>query len=178
MIPLRDKHRRFANEYFKTQNGTQSYLKVYKCDPNAAKSGASRLLKNVNVRKYLAQMEEAATREVVEQKVISENEILQEETKLALQNLTAVLDENGQMLAFGDWPADIRAAIRSIKFTDDMAGNRVISEVQFYDKGQALNRLEKCYGMQVEKREVTGQLDIRAVLASIDGKNRGKLPQE
>jgi len=93
--------------------------------------------------------------------------------------------------AVKDWPEDLQAAIKTIKYDKlrtgtDAHGNGIfekfIKEITFNDKGAALNRLERCKGMQVEKREIKAQLDIRMMLTEIDGLNRDgkslRLPQD
>ena len=116
---------------------------------------------------------------------------MQQETRIASADIGDIFDEIGEIMELHDWPEDLRAAIKDFKFdrirvgTDDH-GNAIykkyLKKLTFHDRGAALNRLEKCYGMHQgnkrEKKEVSGGIDIRAILAKIDGLNRGKLPQE
>lgn len=184
-------HKRFADHYFKNGDAPASYLYVYKCKPKSALVGASRLLATVDIKEYLQSLEEKMTDAIVEERIASNNEILQEETKIALMKIPGIFDENGTLRELNDWPEDLKAAVKTIKYDKmrtgtDAQGNPVfekfIKELTFNDKGAALNRLEKCFGMQVERKEIKAQLDIRMILTEIDGLNRDgqslKLPQD
>lgn len=53
-IELKPEHRVFAEEYVIDWNGTRSYMVAYPgCDEKSAVASASRLLINVNVAKYI-----------------------------------------------------------------------------------------------------------------------------
>jgi hypothetical protein len=175
-------HKRFADRYFKTGNAPVSYQDVYKCKPKSAKVGASRLLSKVTVMEYLQTLEEKMTDLVVQERVANETEVLETETNIIRTSVSEMLDENGDLRALKDMPAELQSCIKKIKHATDPNGIRYISEIQFWDKGGALNRLEKCYGMQVERKEIKAQLDIRMILTEIDGLNRDgqslKLPQD
>ena len=184
---LKAKHRKFADEYFKTGKGGASYLKIYKCTKKASYNAACQMLKRPEVKAYLAKLEAKSVDLTVQNSVISTLEIEEEESRLIRRRVADMFDENGDMREFIDWPADLQAAVKSIEFKsvhigDDDDGHKImknlIKKIYFEDKGSALARMEKVKGMVVEKAEITGHFDIRAILASIDGLNRGKLPQD
>jgi len=186
MKTLADKHRRFANEYFKTGKAGPSYQKYYTCTPAAACTAGWRLLKREDVQAHLAKLEAHEVEVIAEEKVYSEREALEAETRIADVDFIEMYDENGLILDPKDWPKHLRKAVKTIDYEDaiitDKNGEtqtmRVIKRITFNARGGALNRIERCYGMHTEKVEHSGQVDIRAILARIDGLNRGKLPQD
>jgi hypothetical protein len=125
--------------------------------------------------------------EVLRCQIITKEKILQEESYIASANIGDIFDDKGEIKEPHDWPENLQAAIKDFKYgrirvsTDDQGEplyKTYLKKLSFHDKGAALNRLEKCYGMQRKKKEVSVNFDIRALLAKIDGQNRGKLPQE
>lgn len=190
MSKLSKKHRQFANEYFKTGNATQSYLKYYKCLPESASASAYKVLRRQDVREYLDQLHNADVEVVVEEKVYTEREALEAETRIADVDVTEIFDENGDIRMPEHWPLRIKKAVKAVEIDrydvieEDSDGNKTVTsrpfvkKITFNRRGAALDRIEKCFGMQREKVEHSGQIDIRAILARIDGLNRGKLPQD
>jgi hypothetical protein len=181
-LKINKDHKRFADRYFKTGDAPVSYRDVYKCKPKSAKVGASRLLSKVTVMEYLQTLEEKMTDLVVQERVANETEVLETETDIIRTSVADMLDENGMIRELKDMPEGLKRSIKVVKHSMDPNGVKYISEIQFWDKGGALNRLEKCYGMQVERKEIKAQLDIRMILTEIDGLNRDgqslKLPQD
>jgi len=59
------KQKKFADEYIKTGNATQSYLGVYQCKLKTAEANSSALLSNTKVRKYIDEMNIALTRATI-----------------------------------------------------------------------------------------------------------------
>tara|TARA_R110002012_G_scaffold258505_1_gene438964 strand:+ start:1106 stop:1471 length:366 start_codon:yes stop_codon:yes gene_type:complete len=55
MSKLTDKHKTFCHEYIKDMNGKQAYIRAGYAEDTAC-AGASRLLTNVNVQEYLAEL--------------------------------------------------------------------------------------------------------------------------
>ena len=49
------KQKKFADEYIKTGNATQSYLGVYKCKDTTARTNGATLLTNTNIQEYIAE---------------------------------------------------------------------------------------------------------------------------
>lgn len=57
-MALSDKHMRFVDEYMKSMNATEAYLRVYDCTEEAARRAASRLLTNVDVQTEIGQRQQ------------------------------------------------------------------------------------------------------------------------
>lgn len=182
------KQKNFADLYIETGDKQKSYLKAYpKTKLSSAAAAASRLLKNVKLKRYIDIRQEQIDSEVLKRQIATKERILQEDTFLALANIGEIFDENGEIRELYDMPVGLLAAIKIVKYGrmrvgTDKNGNalyqRYTKHITLHDKGAALNRLEKYYGMQRENKEVSGLIDIRAILKEIDGMNRGKLPQE
>lgn len=189
---ITEKQKRFADQYIDSCNATQAYLEVYQCKSKAAaRVSASKLLTNPNIKKYIHDRRAIIDSEILGCQIATKERILQEETCIAMANIGVIFDENGEIKELHDWPEDLRAAIKDLKFgkirvgTDDHGNSiykKYLKKLTLHDKGAALNRLEKCHGMHQENNsgnnDDSGAMLIRAILAKIDGQNRGKLPQE
>lgn len=162
--------------------------KPYKCyqyafptckSVRAAQVGASRLMKRTDVREFIDRVDQMVVQAEINHKLVHRERILDEEAKLGFHNVVNMLDENGQMRDLKDMPPEVQAAISDIEYGFDPATNsRYLKKIKFYNKGQALDRMEKVLGMQREKLEVDLIADIRAMIVEIDGKGKGVLPQE
>lgn len=185
---LTEKQKRFADLYIESCNATQAYLEVYQCRSEAgARASASKLLTNPNIESYIRDRHVVIDSEVLKGQIATKERVLQEETSIALSNIGQIFDENGKIRELHDMPEELHAAIKRVKYDKirvgtDSHGNAIyenhIKEISFHDKGSALNRLEKFYGMQEENKKTSNTLEIRAILAEIDGRDRGKLPQD
>jgi hypothetical protein len=188
MKVLSPKHKLFADLYSKTGNAAGSYRNVYECSPKAAKSAAYKVLKRADVIAYLEQKEVAKANLAAVADILDADEAMREETVIVRQTLSDILDENGEIKDLKDWPERVRKYIKEVDFAhmpmgSDGHGNpiseRYIKKIHFYDKGQALGRVEKVLGMNAPEKKLIGvQLTIREILQEIDGQNRGKLPQD
>lgn len=185
------KQKRFADLFIETGDKLKSYLKAYpKAKPNSAGAAATRLLRNVKIKAYIDIRQEQIDSEVFKRQIATKERILHEDSCIALARVGDIFDENGKLMELDEMPENLQAAIKSIKYDKirvgtDNEGNAIyqrrLKSISFHDKGAALNRLEKFYGLhgnKREKKEVSCQFDIRAILAKIDGQNRGKLPQD
>jgi len=56
MAELTIKQRQFADEYVKTGNASESYMKVYNCKLLAAEANSSRLIRNDKVIQYMSEL--------------------------------------------------------------------------------------------------------------------------
>ena len=63
----------FCEEYIKTLNATKSYMEIYKCTKQSAERQGSRLLKKVEIKKYI----EERLQKVNKQKIADADEILE-----------------------------------------------------------------------------------------------------
>lgn len=92
---LTEKQRRFADEYIRTGNITQSYLNAYSNvkNENTASSAGSRLLRNVKVKAYINKRIE----ELKKESIAEQDEILQYLTSVMRGEI-----KDEQLLVVGD----------------------------------------------------------------------------
>ena len=189
-MTLLTKHRLFCDKFFKTGNAAASYQDVYKCKATGARQSAHKLLQRADVKGYLAKLEDSAREITALESVINSQEALEEETIIVRQTLSDILDENGQIKDLKDWPERVRKYVKEVDFAhmpmgSDAHGNavseRYIKKIHFYDKGQALGRVERVLGMNepdVHVHHHHVMAEIKAMMIRLDGRDRGKLPAE
>ena len=173
-----------------TKNATRAYQAAF---PNcktegAAAAGASRLMKVDSVIKYLDDHYEKSHKKAAEKLEITVDRILEEEACIAFLDPGDFFDEDGHLRQVQDMPENARRALASLKINKkDLVGGGedkdltwldVVHELRYLDKGKALDRLEKIFGMQRESVVGGINVTINQILADIDGKDRGKLPME
>lgn len=178
-MALTKAQKQFCDEYLVIKNMTKAYRSAFpncKSDASAA-SAASRLLKNnMDIQTYIEALENQATEQAMEKAAISKERILDEESTIAFLDPKDLLDENGALRDLKDIPENVRRGIKKIT-ESTIAGVRTV-RFEFYDKGKSLDRLEKCLKMQQDGVDVSKGLTLKLIIESIDGKNRGRLPQD
>lgn len=187
---LTAKQKRFADLYIESCNATQAYLEVYQCKSEAgARASASKLLTNPNIEEYIRDRRAVIDSEVLKGQIATKERVLQEETRIAMSDIGEIFDQNGEIRELDEMPEDLKLAIKTVKYDkiidgyDEHTGEPIcrpyIKEIIFHDKGQALARLEKAYGMNApEKHEHDISADIKQILIELDGMDREKLPHE
>lgn len=130
---LTEKQRRFADEYIRTGNITQSYLNAYHSvkKENTAKSAGSRLMTNVNVKAYIDERLEKLKKE----SIAEQDEILQYLTSVMRGEL-----KDEQLLVVGD------------DFGSEVERHETRAEIVARTKAAEL--LGKRYMMWTEKQQV------------------------
>lgn len=101
-MKLTEKQRRFADEYIRTSNITQSYLSAYHNvkKESTARSAGSRLLTNVNVKSYIDERLE----KLKKQSIAEQDEILQYLTSVMRGELK---DEQLMVVGDGDFGSEV-----------------------------------------------------------------------
>ncbi len=136
---MNDRQRRFGREYVIDQNGTQAAIRAG-YSPKTATAMASRLLTNVKVRAYIAELMAPA----VEAAALSVERVLKEMKRLAFYDMTAVLEITDGKITMRDpasLPEDLRRAIIGIKAVE--SGDGLHYECRFADKQKALDSLAR-----------------------------------
>lgn len=112
-----------------------------------ARVNATRLLTKANVAAYIEKSQER----IQKRTELTAERILQEEKCLCLMNPKDLMDlEKGTLLKPHELPESVARAISSIEQITDVAGN-VKFKYRFWDKGQALARVEKILGVSGPK---------------------------
>lgn len=145
---LPKKQIKFALEWLKDQNGQRAYRAAYKtCKSNgAAAVGASRLLRDPKVKAFIELQETKFAAKIARKHNITQENILKEESCLVYSDLRNLF-ENGTLIKPDELPEEIAKAISSFKVRINKKTNETIYEYRFWDKGRALERMEKYLGM-------------------------------
>lgn len=176
----------------KTRNQTRAYKKAFprcKKDSSAA-AGASRLLEDPEVKRFMRDMMHSVQQDVQEKIQITLERVLEEEARLAFFDPKDLFDEDGRLLPVHQMPEDIRRAVAGLKVrrtnvkrvdNDDDTADVIIDEViepKLAEKGKALDRLHKHLGSYKDTGGGAVYVTIQQILADIDGKTRGVLPRD
>lgn len=148
--PITPNQKLFCLEWLKDRNGTRAYLAAYKgCKTEAAaRVNASKLLTKANIKSFLAKR----LKKHEKQLDITVDRLKREEGRIAFSDVTALFDGK-TTIAPADLPKDVRRAISGIKVHETETGegeNKTVKrtyEYKFWNKGQALERLERHLGM-------------------------------
>lgn len=138
-MTLTAKQARFVEEYLVDLNGTQAAIRAG-YSPKTAAATASRLLRNVKMRAYIAELMAPA----VKAAELSAERVLKEMTRLAFYDMTALLDVDDGKITLRDptsLPEDLRRAIVGIKPVQ--IGEGLQYECKFADKQKALDSLAR-----------------------------------
>ena len=159
----------------------EAYLAAYPkvSSIGSAKTGASRTLKLPHVKAYLAERQLQLERDTSEKVQITKDRILQEEGVIAFNDIGQLFDPGtGEVCDITKLPEDVRRAIAAVEVIETTVNGVKTKrlKIKLNDKGQSLNRLERCFGMQRDAIDVDAVITIKGLLEEIDGKSRGKLP--
>jgi phage terminase small subunit len=183
---LTPSRKHFCHEYLSNgENGTQAYLSVFKTKNYAAAGvGASRLLKDPKIRAYIDLMKATTSREVLDHLTVTKERILDEEAKIAFADVRQMFDENGCVLPLNRWPEELARCVDGVDITERTdPGSGIVTRTFKYrlnNKGQALQRLQKCLGMHVDTFQLGEDFSdaLFKVFDKVDGKTRGVLPMD
>jgi phage terminase small subunit len=166
LTPLQEK---FVNNLLEGMHQDQAYIKAgYKAKGAAARTNASRLLTNANVRAILDKRQKRAS----DKAEITQQRTLEEESRLAFYDPKELFDENGKIRPIHQLPENIRRAIHGFEIIYTKLGD-IKYKYKFADKGKSLNRLERIEGMfSPEKHELVG--DAFAAIVADAIANRAK----
>lgn len=78
-MKLNEKQKAFCDFYIESLNATESYMKVYECSYNTARTNGARLLTKANIKNYIDEVMSAKD----ESRIASQDEILQILTDIA-----------------------------------------------------------------------------------------------
>ena len=147
---MRDSHKRFAEKYFETLNGSESALYAGYSSKTSAEQGYQ-LLKREDIQQYLSELrkKEAKKHNVTKERLIEEY------AKIAFFDIRDIYNEDGNLVNIKDLDSKSAGAIASIKsfeeYETDKAGNKNLigtnKEVRVFDKIRALQDLGKHLGL-------------------------------
>lgn len=154
---------RFAVEFLITGgNATEAARRAGYRDGPGIRVTARRLLTKANIQAAIAERR----RSILSERILTADEVLQEQSRLASSDIGACYDAAGNLLPIHQLPADVRRCIASTKTViRNMAGGDghtdTVVEVKFWSKGDALAFLGRYHGQDVQRVEVGGDLVSR-----------------
>lgn len=141
-----DSHKRFADKYFETLNGSLS-AEYAGFSKNAARQQAWELLQRDDVTEYLTQLKA----EYAEKSGISKQRVLDEYRKIAFSDVRNILTVDGGLRSIDDLDDDTAGAIAGIEsfdeFTRDGEKLGTNRKIKLHDKLRALEALSKHLGL-------------------------------
>ena len=161
---MNQKQKAFATEYVIDYNATQAAIRAGYSKKTAYSMG-QRLLKNVEVKKMIQELEEAAS----ERTSITKDMVLKELAKIAFVDPRKLFDEEGRPKDIRFLDPDTAAALSSVDIYEEFNYNGDEKELMGYtkkykwsDKLRALEMLGKHLGMFTDKVHVEGTVETGA----------------
>ncbi|MGV3346401.1 terminase small subunit [Enterobacteriaceae bacterium LUAb1] len=150
MAKLTDKQELFCREYLKDLNATQAAIRAGYSEKTANEQ-ASRLLANVNVQSFVAELK--AIR--VEQTGIDAAYVLRRLVEIDQMDVLDILLANGELKPIKDWPKVWRTTLSGMDVTE-MAGDAVglLKKIKWPDKVKNLEMLGKHVDVQAFKENI------------------------
>jgi phage terminase small subunit len=156
------KQERFVREYLIDLNATRAAVRAGYSARVANREGA-RLLSKAVIAGAIA----AAQRQQNARLQLTADDVREQNAFIAGFDPAEMFDEHGALHHVTKMPRRVRCALRSLKVVRKnlTSGDSVVDttlEVQFWDKGAALEREYKHFGLLVDRVHVTGDLDVVA----------------
>jgi hypothetical protein len=138
-------------------------------------------LKHLSDRKLILTEKAKVGRGVPDTDAITDVRIKAEEACLAFSSIKDLYDEHGNFIPIPDLPEHVARAISEFEgvIIEGEDGKRIclVKKLKFYNKGEALKRLEMISGM-LKDGDINVNLTLKALLLQIDGQSKGKLPAD
>jgi len=157
----------FCDEFLTDRNGTRAYLVAYPKvkKEETAQANASRMLRNAKVKAYIdAKLDELATRAH-----ITAERVLQEEARLAFSDVRELFNEETPIPPH-KLPEDVARAVAGMEVKErrlyeggEHAGTERTYKYRLWDKGRALERLEKHLGLTKETPTEDNSLNVTII---------------
>lgn len=154
MKQLTPKQELFCREYLKDLNATQAAIRAGYSE-KTAKEQAARLLTNVNVQTFVAELKAAR----VEQTGIDAAYVLRRLTEIDQMDVADILLANGEVKPIHEWPKVWRTTLSGIDVTE-MAGDSagLLKKIKWPDKVKNLELLGKHVTVQAFREQTSTEL--------------------
>lgn len=167
MENLSEKQKKFCEEYIIDFNATKAAIRAGYAE-NSARQQACEMLTKPNIQKYVALLQQEASRKAQ----ITVDRILREIATIAFNDPRRAFSDKGNLLNIKEMPDDIAAAIQSIKITEEKKSRfdpddesvSFIKEIKFWDKGKQLELLGRYQSLFNDKLNIGGQEDNPVVI--------------
>ncbi|WP_353640562.1 terminase small subunit [Escherichia coli] len=155
MAKLTDKQELFAREYLKDLNGTQAAIRAGYSEKTANEQ-ASRLLANVNVQKFVAELKSAR----VEQTGIDAAYVLRRLVEIDQMDVLDILLQNGELKPIKDWPKVWRTTLSGMDVVEMASADSaaLLKKIKWPDKVKNLELLGKHVSVQAFKEQASHEL--------------------
>ena len=153
MAKLTAKQQKFVEEYLIDLNATQAYIRAGYKNYDSAGVEANKTLNNPKIKKAV----DEAMAERSRRTGINQDRVIQELAKLALVNISDVVDLENATIKRTATKEDL-ACIQSIKIKPGEFGDE--REIKFYDKKGSLELLGRHLGMFKDKVEVEADMEL------------------
>lgn len=141
-----DSHKRFADRYFETLNGTQSAIYAGFSE-ETAKQQAWQLLQRDDIQEYLQLLRD----DLDSRTGISKEKVLREVARIAFADIRNYYKGDNQLIPIVDLDEDSAAALASLKtfeeFTPDGDPIGTSKEIKLYNKLDGLEKLARHLGL-------------------------------
>ncbi|EFE7673776.1 terminase small subunit [Escherichia coli] len=155
MAKLTDKQELFACEYLKDLNGTQAAIRAGYSEKTANEQ-ASRLLANVNVQKFVAELKTAR----VEQTGIDAAYVLRRLVEIDQMDVLDILLQNGELKPIKDWPKVWRTTLSGMDVVEMVSADSaaLLKKIKWPDKVKNLELLGKHVSVQAFKEQTSTEI--------------------
>ncbi|HAZ3906259.1 TPA: terminase small subunit [Escherichia coli] len=155
MAKLTDKQELFAREYLKDLNGTQAAIRAGYSEKTANEQ-ASRLLANVNVQKFVAELKSAR----VEQTGIDAAYVLRRLVEIDQMDVLDILLQNGELKPIKDWPKVWRTTLSGMDVVEMASADSaaILKKIKWPDKVKNLELLGKHVSVQAFKEQTSTEI--------------------
>ncbi|CAD6049349.1 terminase small subunit [Escherichia coli] len=155
MAKLTDKQELFAREYLKDLNGTQAAIRAGYSEKTANEQ-ASRLLANVNVQKFVAELKSAR----VEQTGIDAAYVLRRLVEIDQMDVLDILLQNGELKPIKDWPKVWRTTLSGMDVVEIPCADSaaLLKKIKWPDKVKNLELLGKHVSVQAFKEQTSTEI--------------------
>ena len=168
--PLKSPQReRFAREIALGRSQAQAYRTAYPSSSKwPEKSVWARASHLASDNKVIARVA-ALTAPALKKHEVTLDRLIEENAKIAFSDVREMFNDDGTLKPISEWPAFLAGSVASIEVT---GGESSITKIKFWDKGAALDRLMKHYGLYA--REYAQKVvAIEEMLAEIARVGRG-----
>ncbi|ENP0422095.1 terminase small subunit [Edwardsiella piscicida] len=160
MAKLTDKQELFAREYLKDLNATQAAIRAGYSE-KTAKEQAARLLTNVNVQTFVAELK--ATR--VEQTGIDAAYVLRRLVEIDQMDVLDIMTDDMSLKPVSDWPASWRRYLSGFDLAEMFEGRGddremvgILKKIKWPDKVKNLELLGKHVTVQAFREQTSTEL--------------------
>lgn len=155
MKQLTPKQELFCREYLKDLNGTQAAIRAGYSEKTANEQ-ASRLLANVNVQKFVAELKSAR----VEQTGIDAAYVLRRLVEIDQMDVLDILLQNGELKPIKDWPKVWRTTLSGMDVVEMVSADSaaLLKKIKWPDKVKNLELLGKHVSVQAFKEQTSTEI--------------------